>query len=300
MKKLLITAVTVMCGASSVSFVGADEATLFVPYDRIKGELSPGTQAPTREAMVAAIKTAGPTALGATLEYGEHVECLECVGLLHDKILNSSNAKVREMAAWWIRRHPYGFHDVFSSLRDTVANDANATRRARAAEALGEFMVPASFAPLKAAAAGDADTGVRAAAVRALGRLNYNHADLDGAMAGALTSGNAEISSAALSSISFMNTAGAQTQTAITTALTSSDAHVRRQAALQAGHHHVAGALAALSSALKTDTDRDVRQAAAWALGRLGSAEAKTALTEAQGSETDSLVKNAIAIALKM
>src|SRR3954453_21889949 len=87
-------------------------ATEAVVYDRTRGELSVGTGAPARERMVNAIKSASPTALYAMLEYGERVECFECIPLLEKKLLTSDNTQTREIAAWWLRRRSFGFGPI--------------------------------------------------------------------------------------------------------------------------------------------------------------------------------------------
>ncbi|HEX4353618.1 MAG TPA: hypothetical protein VHZ95_11900, partial [Polyangiales bacterium] len=107
-------------------------------YNRTRGELSVGTDAPTRESMVNSIKSASPTRLYATLEYGERVECFECIPLLADKLLSSDNAQTREIAAWWLRRRSFGFGPVMAKMQQVAAQDSDPAQRARALAALGE------------------------------------------------------------------------------------------------------------------------------------------------------------------
>src|SRR5690349_19184145 len=143
-----------------------------VVYDRERGELSVGTQAPSREAMMNAIRSTSPGRLTAVLEYGERVECFECIPALEQKLLDSDEPKVREMAAWWLRKRPFGYGRSAVKMRQTVLEDASAVRRSRAAEALGEFLDVRGLPALSQAAMVDGEPQVRLAAVRALGRLN--------------------------------------------------------------------------------------------------------------------------------
>src|SRR6187402_2260578 len=50
---------------------------------------------------------APPTAIWTMLEHGEKVECLGCIKYV-SKMLYSSNAKTREISAWWLRRRIFG------------------------------------------------------------------------------------------------------------------------------------------------------------------------------------------------
>ncbi len=146
-----------------------------VVHDRERGELSPGTQAPTPEQLMTAIESnTAPTTLVALLEYGERVECHACVPLLQRAVLEHRDPEVRRISAWWLRHRIFALAPIMAQMQDVLASDASATRRARAAMALGEFMDPAAFTPLRDAAMGDGDSGVRAAAVTALGRLNHS------------------------------------------------------------------------------------------------------------------------------
>ena len=276
--------------------VQADELTVHVVYDRKQGELSPGTSAPTPERMVNAIRSASPTAMTALLEYGERVECMECVPLLHAKLLESSDARVREMAAWWLRRRPFGYGRVAASMRRVVMEDASPTRRARAAEALGEFLDVGGLPMLEHAANADGDAEVRLSAVRALGRLNARagHA----AVVAAMQDDDARVRLAALDQVTKLSFF--EDHDAVAVALGDADLSVRRRAAQLAGHARIGTAADELAALLRDDSDGAVRRSAAWALGRIGGSEAKAALRTAEATEGDDGVRDAIAIALQM
>src|SRR5262249_1279759 len=84
-----------------------------------------------------------PTQICRVLEHGEKVECLDCISDVA-KLLYDSNAKTREISAWWLRRRVFGVFgagQVYSQVLDTLKSGASDTARAYAAEALGEFLL---------------------------------------------------------------------------------------------------------------------------------------------------------------
>jgi hypothetical protein len=78
----------------------------------------------------------------------------------------------REMAAWWLRRRPFGFDAVMRETRTVLAGDADPARRAAAAAAIGEFMDWHGVQHLATALTTDTDARVRTAAVIGLARIN--------------------------------------------------------------------------------------------------------------------------------
>jgi HEAT repeat protein len=276
--------------------VHADTPHAAVVYDRVRGELSPGTDAPKLESMMNSIRSASPTALTAVLEYGSRVECLECIPLLEDKLLDSKDPKVREMAAWWLRQRPFGYGRAAVAMRKVAVDDQDAVRRGRAVEALGEFLDVGGLPALEHAAMQDSSSDVRLSAVRALGRLNaqQGHAVL----AAAFEDGDADVRRAALDQVVRLNhwdNAGA-----VTARLADDDVKVRVRAAQITGELRLPGAEDALAEILAGDAAPAARQAAAWALGRLGGGAAKDALIDARAREKDQAVIDAIEVALKM
>jgi HEAT repeat protein len=278
------------------SVVQADELTPVVVYDRERGELSVGTGAPKREYMVNAIKNASPSRLFATLEYGERVECLECIPLLADKLLSSNQAETREIAAWWLRRRAFGVGPILEKMQTVAKGDTDPERRARAAAALGEFLDPHSAETLQLVATQDAEASVRVAGVRALGRLNTIKGNT--ALSTAMRDADATVRLAALEQVSrvsfFRDGAG------VLEAIADDDATVRRSAAQVAGELRLSAAVEPLLGVLVTDDSVQVRQAAAIALGRIGGGEAEAALSDADSVERDAAVQQAIAIARHM
>lgn len=279
--------------------IHADEAVAaggeeMVIYDRERGELSPGTEAPTMREMLGAIESASPRGLTAMLEYGERVECLSCIPKLEAKLLTSDSTEVREIAAWWLRRRPFGYARAAVKMRTAVIDDQDPMRRARAAEALGEFMDAGGVPALEQAVREDGDADVRIAAVRALGRLNARAGQP--ALVAAMDDEEPTIRRAALDQV--LRVAFFQEVTAVVARLEDSDADVRVRAAQLVGERRHEEGREALEAILVNDDSVPARQAAAWALGRLGGARA--VLTAAQDAEDNGRVLDAVRVALRM
>jgi len=292
-----ITTLFLCLSLAGSAFAEPEEAaTEAVVYDRARGELSVGTGAPARERMVNAIKSASPTALYAMLEYGERVECFECIPLLEKKLLNSDNAQTREISAWWLRRRSFGFGPIMKRMKADAVESRDPVMRERALQALGEFLDPHALDTLKQAATSDGSASVRAAAVRALGRLNAS--DGNAALSQALSDSDASVRKAALAQVlkvSFFRDAAA-----LIARLDDSDADVRRASAQLVGQLKIQDALDPLLGMLMTDDSAQVRQAAAIALGKLGGSDAQDALADARKLEQDDGVLGAIEIASRM
>lgn len=269
----------------------------FTVYDRARGELSPHTEAPSRDEMMSVIGAGSATRLISVLEYGERVECFECMPLLERRMIEDSNPTVREMAAWWLLRRPFGFADIYHRTRLMLESDPDETRRARAAEALGHFMVPNGVQHLGRALREDSSATVRVAAARGLVQLNVTTAlpIISEALRGDETAVQLAVLEGVLHVNFFRDVEG------VIGTLASSDGAVRRQAALVLGAlEGTDAAVPALAAMLRGDGDVMARQAAAWALGRIGGAEARAALSEVRGTEPPARVRDAIEIALAM
>ncbi|MEM7608482.1 MAG: HEAT repeat domain-containing protein [Myxococcota bacterium] len=292
LRSLILPALVLTLAGGSL----AQAQEVFEVHNRERGELSPGAQAPTRAEMMRVIETGSPGSLIATLEYGERVECHACVAPLQRNLLESSDSEVRRISAWWLRHRPFAIAPIMNQMRTALANDADPVRRARAAQAIGEFLDPAGLAPLREAAMGDAESVVREAAVRGLGRLN--HPGGNEVLAAALADGSVEVRRAAIDVVLTVNFF--RDGDAIIGALADDDATNRMRAARIAGDLGVAGAVPVLIGLLQGDDDVLVRQAAAFGLGRIGGTDARGALRAAQTSESESQVLDAIEVALRM
>ncbi|MBX3250139.1 MAG: HEAT repeat domain-containing protein [Myxococcales bacterium] len=268
-----------------------------VVHDRARGEISPGTQAPTPDALVNAIRSnTAPGTLVAMLEYGERVECHACVPLLQRAVLEHRSPEVRRIAAWWLRHRIFAVGAIMAQMKEVLEADASPVRRARAAMAIGELMDPNGFEALRDAAMGDAEAEVRAAAVMGLGRLNHSAANTF--IAAALADASVEVRRAAIDQVLVVNFF--RNHDALLGALADTDDEVRMRAARMLGTFRVAEAVPALRGLLEMDTNDRVRQAAAWSLGRIGGADARAALRDSEAVEGVSLVRDAIRVALAM
>ncbi len=286
---LLLGAFTATASAQTAGV--ADDCS----FDRARGECSPGTSAPSQDAMMAVIASGSTQRLMATLEYGQMVDCNACVVPLMNRILADDNPRAREFGAWWLRQRTFSASMSFDFFRRTLAGDTDAVRRARAAEAIGEFLTPHAV-PLLTEALSDADAGVREAAVRGLGRTNHIQSQMG--IATAMSDAAPEVRLAAVKQVNMIN---AFTQfDALIGALADADASVRQEAALQLGQRSVSDAVPALTALLTADEDAGVRRAAAWALGSIGGSDARTALGDALTTESDENVLQAISIARQM
>lgn len=273
----------------------ADDRVSTAGYSQ-KGELSPNTNAPSQDAMVDAIKNGSPEALKATLEYGERVVCSACVPLLEGKLTDSDNPRVRELSAWWLRRQVFAGPVALVRLRKQIVKEADETKRARIAEALGEFMDPHALPELSDAALEDKSAVVRAAAVRALTRLNSEAAGA--VLADALGDKSGDVKLAALEGL--LTVRYFKDHDALLPLLGDADATVRQRAARLSGEMLVQAAEPVLIAMLRGDESVQVRQAAAWALGRVGGKDGRSALTAAKKDEKNDRVLDAIDIAERM
>jgi HEAT repeat protein len=292
LKKSLLIAVGSLVLTASAS---AQEIVETREYSR-NGEISPGASAPTINQMVQVIENGSPIRLKAVLEYGERVVCAACVPLLERNLLTSNNASVREMSAWWLRRQPFAAPHIVMSLRSIVRKDGSAERRARAAEALGEFMDAHAVPELSEAVLDDKDVSVRVAAVHAIARLNSESGFA--VLTDALEDRDRRVRLATLDEL--VNIGGFRDHGAVIALLGDSDADVRTRAARLAGEYRIASAEGALIAMLEGDDAVRARKAAAWALGRIGGADGQVALQEASGTEQEQRVLDAIEIAQRM
>ncbi len=288
---------TMIVGALLLSAAGvsAEDRAATAGYSR-KGELSPNTDAPGQDSMVNAIKNGSPESLKATLEYGERVVCEACVPLLADKLVESDNPRVREISAWWLRRQVFAGPAALVRLRKQIGTETDAVKRARIAEALGEFMDPHALPELTDAALEDKDAVVRAAAVRGLARLNSDGGAA--VIADVLADKSAIVKLAALESL--LTVRYFADHDALIKLLGDGDTTVRQRAARLSGEMQIRGAEPVLVALLRGDESAQVRQAAAWALGRVGGESGRQALITAKTSEKDSRVVDAIEVAQRM
>jgi HEAT repeat protein len=252
----------------------------------------------TPDAIKSAAANGAPTLVWEVLEHGEKVECLDCISAVAP-LLYDSNAKTREIAAWWLRRRilgVFGAGQVYEQTIQTLGNTSlDPVRRSYAAYALGEFFeTPGIKACAQVLMNPNEDPRVRVAAASALGRLND---DGGGALSVAFGAPDKAVKLAALGSAVRINAFSGLSLVA--GLLADGDADVRRRAI------EVLDALRAVDTVMpvlmsaQRDTDAGVRAAACHALGTFGDPSARPALQNLAQSDGDTFVRDQAQIALR-
>lgn len=240
-----------------------------------------------------------PTRIWKLLEHGEKVECLDCIPRV-SRLLFNSNAKTREISAWWLRRRVFGVFgpgEVYSQIVATLKDGKESElRRAYAANALGEFLSPAGVPIVANAVVADPSPRVRAAAVAALQRLNNEGPAKE--LGRALADSDEDVRLAALSASVSINVFSSVD--AVVERFSDPSPVVRRRAAEVVGAMRLSDVVVGLValSAPGTEPDPGVRAAAVWALGQIADSEAKSAVQMALSDESP-LVQSAARIALR-
>jgi HEAT repeat protein len=239
-----------------------------------------------------------PTEIWTTLEHGEKVECLSCIPQVA-KLLFDSNAKTREISAWWLRRRIFGVFgpgEVYSTVIDTLKNDPSETRRAYAADALGEFLLGDGIPLVASALVSDGSPLVRKSAAHALERLNDQGPS--GELATAMADSSPDVRLAALRASARINVFSHVD--AIAGRLSDDVPEVRRSAAEVLGEMRAQDSVVGLIAltAPEQEPDPRVRSAAIGALGKIGDPSAHDAV-DAALSDPDPLVASVARIALR-
>jgi HEAT repeat protein len=226
------------------------------------------------------------------------VECLSCIPYVA-KLLYDSNAKTREISAWWLRRRIFGVFgpgQVYSQVVGTLTGDSSDVRRARAADALGEFLVGTGVPLVARAAVTDASPLVRVSAVRALERLNNEGPA--GELGTAISDTAPEVRLAALRASAKVHVFSHLDQ--VVGRLSDENADVRRRAAEVLGSLRANDAVVGLIALASPDTESDarVRAAAVAALGKIGDPVAADAVRAAE-ADPDGIVQSVARIALR-
>ena len=246
----------------------------------------------------AVAKPGSPSAIWQALEHGEKVECLDCIPAV-EKLLYDGNAKNREIAAWWLRRRIFGVFgpsEVYARTVDALKTNPDAATRARAAEAIGEFLDGAGIVHVASSLVSDGEPVVRAAAARALDRLN--NPGPKGELAQALGDSDENVRLTALSAA--LHVHGFTDVASVARLAYDASPVVRRHAAGALGQMRARDSVTALIGLTSPDQESDAktRASAAHALGLIGDASARDALMAAM-SDPDSFVRDAARIALR-
>jgi HEAT repeat protein len=228
-------------------------------------------------AIVSMASSGAPTAIWQTLEHGEEVGCLDCIGAV-SPLLYDANAKNREISAWWLRRRMlgvFGPSEIYAQNLSTLASDPSPTRRAYAASAVGEFLVGWGIAPLITSVTTDTDPGVRAAAASALGRLNDDGSNFGTVFPAGLTiainDSDSGVRVAALEAAGRVSTLADPTfPTVLVGLMGNSDPLTRAHAVQLMDEMNLSSSVAGVMALASGDSDPTVRLAACHALGTFG------------------------------
>ena len=234
-----------------------------------------------------------PTQYWTMLEHAERVECMDCIPFV-SKLLYSSNAKSREISAWWLRRRIFGVFgkgEIYEQTINTISNPKKSElSRAYAANALGEFLEGAGIAPVSRALVSDASPMVRLAAANALIRLNNQGPNSE--LATALSDEDEGVRLAALSGVTHINVFSDVDR--VVALISDPSALVRRRAAQTLGTLKTADAVMGLIALTYEgkEPDAGVRAAAVWALGQIADSQALDAVLAA-ANDSDAGVRDA-------
>lgn len=240
-----------------------------------------------------------PTEIWARLEKGEKTECLDCIPIV-SKLIYNSNARTREISAWWLRRRilgVFGPGQVYEqTLKTAVDAGQSENKRAYAVEALGEFLAAPGIPVVAKAAIADPSAKVRKAGVHALWRINSQGPN--GELAIAIGDKDENVRLEALFASTRVNVFTGTD--AVVKRISDQSPLVRKRAAEALGTLRAKDAVAgliALTSAT-TESDPNVRAAAVSSLGKIADPAAKSAVKAAE-SDPNQFVRDAAAIALR-
>jgi HEAT repeat protein len=234
-----------------------------------------------------------PTRIWKVLEHGEKVECLSCISLVSG-LLYDAQPKTREIAAWWLRRRIFGVFgpgEVYSRVIDTLGDETKSEQmRARAADAVGEFLSAAGAKHLSRAIREDQSVVVREAAVKALMRMN--HQGTDSALSVAMGDEAEPVRLAAVRAATRVHSF--RDLAALSERIGDSSAGVRREAAAALGIMRARDAVDGLIALASPEHESDpaVRMSAIWSLGQLGDPSAAD-VVQAALSDPDRFVRDA-------
>ena len=291
----LAPVLAILLALSGVGVVASQALVEVRVHDAARGELSPGTFAPDPNTLATALASEQPSELIFALERGERVACHGCFGRVRELAMGDEPAVARA-AVRWLAHQPLGARAAGRYFANELQTGAEATTRARAARAIGEFHDEEGLDVLETAATGDAEVVVRAAAVEALARLD--HPDGLDTIVLAMSDVDAEVRLAALRGVHVVSLfSDASAYAAADVALDDADARVRAEAALVLGAGGVESRRARPEARLG-GVSAEVRRASAWALLRLGPASSRVALEAAYAAENDARVRDALALTL--
>jgi HEAT repeat protein len=256
---------------------------------------------PTSPAAIREVGNANiaPTEIWSRLEKAEKVECLDCIPIV-SKLIFNSNARTREISAWWLRRRilgVFGPGQVYEQTLKTVADQsASENKRSYAVEALGEFLAAPGIPVIAQAAVSDPSAKVRKSAAYALWRINSQGPN--GELAAAIGDKDENVRLQALFGATRVNVFTGTD--AVVKRISDQSPLVRKRAAEALGTLRTKDAVVGLIALTSpsTESDANVRAAAVSSLGKIADAAAKQAVKAAE-SDPNQFVRDAAAIALR-
>jgi hypothetical protein len=305
-RHLLIGTLTAGAGLLVSALGAADTSAAMDPgrhagrasvYRNLPAESLEATTPPDRIKAVASGRYA-PTEIWRALEHGEKVECMSCIPEV-SKLLWNNNAKTREISAWWLRRRiigVFGPGQIYSQVVATLQTSPDETRRAYAADALGEFLSGAGVKYVSKAIREDSSAKVRKSAVMALMRLNSQ--GQNGEVAHAMSDSDENVQMAALYASVRINVFN--DYAAVVRLVGSQAVRVRKRAAENLGVMRSADGVVALSAITSPETESNagVRAAAVAALGKIADPGGKAAVQNAL-NDPNQFVRDAANIAMR-
>lgn len=241
-----------------------------------------------------------PTRIWQVLEHGEKVECLDCIPGVA-KLLYHSDARAREISAWWLRRRVFGvfgpgqvYSKVVATLQDASAPE---TQRAYAAEAIGEFLTFAGVKYVARASIQDESALVREASVRALARLNSEGPN--GELGAAMADSSEQVRMSALRGALKVNVF--TDVDAVVARISDPSSSVRKLAAEALGVMRAEDAVMGLLALTRTDVEAEprVRASAVHALGQIADPQVRRDLETVRDTDPNQFVVDAATIALR-
>jgi hypothetical protein len=240
----------------------------------------------------AAIRTNNADVIASELEAAEKLVCGQCVGEVL-VLLDHSDYRIREVAAWWIVRRPVISEAVTAQSYARLAGDPVSARNA--ADALGTFRHPRALSQLDAALDRGFPDETTEAIVRAVGTIG--HPEGEATVLKAMASPGPLTRAAATKA--YWELRGTRSGDALTGLINDGSVEVRRAATAAIGSYQVAGARGALESLVASDPDVQVRRNAAFALGRIGDAASYATLKAAADGDASSIVRGYAQVALR-
>lgn len=244
--------------------------------------------------IASAISSGSADAIKSELERAEYLVCTACVAYVLP-LIDSNDASVREVAAWWLVRRGTGrqvYRDMLGRL-----SQPDSVRARNAADVLGEFAYPQAIPALGAALSNPIFDGeARAAMARALGSIRRPAAA--DPLKAVLGDREARVRAAAVAALRKVD--GFRDGAVAVPLLADGDAAVRSEAIYTVAEFRTTGATASLIQLLQNDASADVRKRAAWALGRIGAsaAQAGAPLSAAATNDASPLVRSLARAAL--